>query len=134
MNQYLFKQTVAVVPSLTDEALLGADVGGNLFDTLWKLEKEESQKVLAVTRAQALRHKEQDQENTRKDQLDQATPTPLEKTPEQPQMEPTVEEVDRENDTFLFNIDLDNCQYVDPQLPHDHPQEHGGAACGSTLC
>ena len=108
VNQYLLKQTVAVVPSLTDEVLLGADVGGNLFDTLWELEKEESQKVLAVTWAQALRHKEQDQENARKDQLDQATPTLLEETPEQPQTEPTVEEVDRENDTFLFNIDLDN--------------------------
>ena len=32
----------------------------------------------------------------------------MEETPLQPQTEPTVEEVDRENDTFLFNIDLDN--------------------------
>ena len=79
-----------MVPSLTDEVLFGTDVGGKLFDTLWELEKEESHKVLAVTRAQVLRHKEQDQENARKYQLDQATPTPLEETLEQPQTEPTV--------------------------------------------
>ena len=45
-------------------------------------------------------------------------------------------------DTHL-DPDQDNCQYVDtkcplnchitPQLPHHHPQEQGGAACGSTL-
>ena len=40
-------------------------------------------------------------------------------------------------DTHL-DPDQDNCQYaghqVSPQLPHDHPQEQSGAACGSTLC